>query len=322
MTARAGAGGNRLTLIEAVRGALARLVPDSDKACFGVAVSGGADSMALLDLIASLNPGRVAAATLDHGLRPESAAEAAMVARWCAERAIPHRVLHPESDPRGNVQAWARSERYARLEEWRQRDNLDWLLTAHHADDQLETLLMRLNRGSGVAGLAAVRPRSGHVVRPLLGLRKAALLAHARAAGVPFVEDPSNHDMRFDRAALRAHLDGVDWLDPCAAARSAAALGQAEEALGWTAQRLAGRHIAQTEKGWALDRTDLPAELLRRLLLLLIERASPGSLPPRGKTLDRAIALAQDGKQASIGDWILTGRERWLLRKAPDRRLA
>lgn len=307
-------------LIEELRRALSLLVPDSDQARYGVAVSGGPDSMALLDLMVALHPGRTFAATLDHGLRAQSAQEAAMVARWCAERGVPHVVLRPTFTPQGNVQAWARAQRYARLAEWRANQGLGWLLTAHHADDQLETMLMRLNRGSGVSGLAAIRARSGYVVRPLLGIRKVALLAHAQAARLPFAQDPSNSDMRFDRASLRARLAEVDWLDPTAAARSAAALAQAEEALDWTVRDIAERHIFSTEAGWALGRPDLPAELLRRLVLILLARSAPAASPPRGATLDQAIAEAKRGGQASIGDWILVGGLPWILRPAPPRR--
>lgn len=242
-----------------------------------------------------------------------------MVAHWCAERAVPHALLRPAGLPHGNVQAWARAERYARLEDWRAGEKLDWLLTAHHADDQLETMLMRLNRGSGVGGLSAIRARFGYIVRPLLGIRKAELLGHAHAARLPFAQDPSNGDLRFDRAALRAKLEHVDWLDPLAATRSAAALAQAEEALDWTIGDLAQRHIFRTADGWVLDRLDLPTELLRRLVLFLIERSAPGESRPRGRTLDQAIAAAQKGGQASIGDWILVGGETWTLRAAPAR---
>jgi tRNA(Ile)-lysidine synthase len=287
---------------------------------YGVAVSGGPDSMALLFLAARAFPGRVAAVTLDHGLRAESADEAAMVGRWCAGEGIDHSILTPDAPVAGNVQAWARGQRYARIETWRAERGIDWIMTAHHADDQLETMVMRLNRGSGVGGLAGVRGRSGRVIRPLLDVRKAALQALAEAEGLPHAHDPSNADPRFDRASIRSALAGAGWLDAEAAARSAAALAEAEAALEWSVADLAARHVRAEGMGYRLDRTDLPREYLRRLVLLMLERAAPDALPPRGDSLDRAIAAAAGGGQASLGAWLLKGGAAWALMPAPPRR--
>ena len=300
--------------------AIASLIGEDGAARFGVAVSGGPDSMALLDMAGRAFAGRVEAATVDHGLREASAAEAAMVADWCAQAGIVHATLHPDGAVRGNVQGWARAQRYALLEGWRVARGLDWLLTAHHADDQLETLLMRLNRGSGVSGLAGVRARQGVVLRPLLGMRKAALLAYARVRGLPYVDDPSNSDPRFDRAALRAELAGVEWIDAEAAGRSAAALAEAEEALEWVVDDLAARHLSAEGEGLALDRTDLPRELLRRLLLRMVRQLQPDASPPRGDAVDRLIEAARQGRKMSIGRLVLKGGPRWTLIVAPQRR--
>lgn len=298
------------------------LVGDVSVARFGVAVSGGPDSMALLWLAAHAFPGRVAAVTVDHRLRTESADEAAMVARWCAGQGIDHATLTPDAPVGGNIQAWARALRYRLVEAWRAGQAIDWIMTAHHADDQLETLLMRLNRGSGVAGLAGVRARSqsgaGRVIRPLLGVRKAALEALAQAQALPHVHDPSNADPRFDRAALRAALADAPWLDAEAAARSAAALGEAEAALCWSVAALAQAHVRPDGPGWLLERTDLPREYLRRLLLHMLALA--GADVPRGDSLDHAIAQAGAGRQASLGDWLLRGGAQWALHPAPPRR--
>ncbi|MFC3442482.1 tRNA lysidine(34) synthetase TilS [Sphingobium rhizovicinum] len=294
------------------------LVGDDPVARFGVAVSGGPDSMALLYLAARAFPGRVAAVTIDHQLRAASADEAAMVADWCATQGIPHAILTPDRPVEGNVHAWARALRYRLIEQWRARAGIDWIMTAHHADDQLETLMMRLNRGSGVAGLAGVRARTGRVIRPLLGERKAALEAFAQEQALPHVVDPSNADPRFDRAAMRAALAQAPWIDVQAGARSAAALAEAEAAIAWSAAALAADHVRADGAGWRLDRTDLPREYLRRLVLHMLEQA--GAPLPRGDGLDRAIAVATDGGQASLGDWLLKGGANWTLRPAPPRR--
>jgi tRNA(Ile)-lysidine synthase len=290
------------------------------EARIGVAVSGGPDSMALLALAARAFPDRVAAATIDHGLRTEAADEAAMVARWCAEHQLSHATLRPDQPIEGNIQAGARTVRYALLEQWRATQGIDHILTAHHADDQLETLLMRLNRGAGLSGLAGVRQRSGVVLRPLLGLRKADLIAYARARSLPFVEDPSNADPRFDRAALRAHLATVEWLDPLAAVRSAAALADAEVALDWMVEEIATRHVRHTGDEVRLDSTNYPREIQRRLLLRMVALADPTAPIPRGDAIDRLIASASNGAQASIGAFLLSGGAVWTLRPAPERR--
>lgn len=301
-------------LIRAVRA----VAGDDADVRFGVAVSGGPDSMALLDLSARAFPGRVEAATVDHGLRAGSAEEAAMVAEWCGSQAIVHVTLYPTEPRSGNLHQWARTQRYALLEEWRVERRIDWLFTAHHADDQLETMLMRLNRSSGLGGMAGIRSRQGHVVRPLLGVRRARLHAYAVERGLSYVEDPSNSDPRFDRAAIRSHLNDVDWLDPQAASRTAAALDEAEQALGWTVDMLEDQHVRPDGDGWSLDRTDLPREILRRLLLKIVARIDPAAAP-RGDTIDRAILVAQAGGKISIGDLLLTGGSIWRVKAAPSR---
>jgi tRNA(Ile)-lysidine synthase len=173
-----------------------------------LAVSGGPDSLAMLVLAHLASPGMVEAATVDHGLRPESAGEAAHVAAVCQALGVPHAILSVNVGP-GNVQANARSARYAALGAWAQERGLQSIATAHHADDQAETVLMRLNRASGLGGLAGIRAKTAGdggppVIRPLLGWRKQELEAVVSAADLFFVRDPSNVDVRFDRARLRA----------------------------------------------------------------------------------------------------------------------
>lgn len=292
---------------------------DGDR--FGVAVSGGPDSMALLWLAANAFPGRVEATTVDHGLRPEARAEADMVACWCGPASISHAILSPPKPIAGSIQAAARQARYDLLHGWREERKIDWLLTAHHADDQLETLMMRLNRSSGVGGLAGVRARNGAVLRPLLGWRRAELAAIVDAHRLPHVDDPSNCDERFDRVVLRNRLKHVDWIDPLAVARSAAACADAEEALQWTVDGIAAGHMRHGEDGTVLlDRHDFPREIRRRLLARMIALAEPDGSPPRGETLDQALVQLCRGKKAAVGRWLLTGGEIWTLRPAPPRR--
>lgn len=207
----------------------------------GLAVSGGPDSLAMLVLAHAAIPGRIAVATVDHGLRPESAGEAAMVAGVCAGLGVAHRAL-TVTVADGNLQDRARAARYAALAGWMAQEGLAALATAHHADDQAETLVMRLNRGSGLAGLAGVRGRGLvpgtdlPVIRPLLGWRREELVDVIAAQGWAAVQDPSNSDDRFDRVRVRKALAAGDWLDVSGVARSAAHLADADEALAWAAE--------------------------------------------------------------------------------------
>ena len=286
-----------------------------------VAVSGGPDSMALLALAAAAFP-RVEAVTFDHQLRAESADEAAMVGDWCAQAGIVHTILRPDAPITGNIQSAARAARYRHLESHRAARKLDWIVTAHHADDQAETLLMRLNRSSGVGGLAGVRARNGNILRPLLGWRREELAAIVERLALPHVLDPSNDDARFDRVTMRQHLRDAGWIDPRALARSAQALAEAEEALQWSVLQIARDHVRFSADGpmLVLDRTDLPRETLRRLILHMIARIAPTAPPPRGETLDQALVQLFMGKKAMIGDLLLKGGRSWSIWAAPPRK--
>ncbi len=221
---------------------LAALWPNDERGGpLGLAVSGGPDSLALLLLANEAMPGRIAVASVDHGLRPEAAGEVALVERIATERGIPFTPLTVTLAP-GNVPARAREARYAALAGWAREAELGAVATAHHADDQAETLLMRLNRGSGLAGLVGVRARSViegskvTLLRPLLGWRKAELAEVVAAAGLTAAQDPTNTSPDFDRARLRARMGEADWLDPVQIAASAAHLAEGWQALAWYAE--------------------------------------------------------------------------------------
>jgi tRNA(Ile)-lysidine synthase len=207
----------------------------------GLAVSGGPDSLALLLLAHAALPGQIAVASVDHGLRPEAAGEVALVERVARERSIPFKSLKVTLAP-GNTQARAREARYAALAGWAQAQRLGAVATAHHADDQAETLLMRLNRGSGLAGLAGVRAVTRiagtevTLLRPLLGWRKAELAAVVAAAGITAADDPSNANPDFDRVRMRQALAEAAWLDPVQIAASAGHLAEGWQALEWYAE--------------------------------------------------------------------------------------
>lgn len=314
-----------------------------------VAVSGGPDSMALLALATAAFPDNVIAATVDHRLRPASAQEAAMVAAWCRTRAIPHATLAPSKPPAGaSIQAQARHARYALLADWAIAARASALATAHHADDQAETFLMRAARASGPAGLAGIRPywryeqhrwhasypKGGVVavadvtplpiVRPLLTWRRADL--RALAADLPFVDDPSNTDPRHDRTAARALL-AAGQIHPLALAASAAHCREVDAALTETIDWLWRTRSREAEAGeHRLDMTDLPRELRRRLARVAIREGRLINGIAEGPWSDAANieslldALDSGGKATQAGIMASAKGEIWHFRPAPPRR--
>ncbi len=194
------------TLITLVRAALRedRLAPPGSTVL--VAVSGGPDSMALLHVLAGLRRKGgfgLFAHGVDHGLRPAAAAELDVAEDFARSLDVPFgrtRVAVPRG---GNLQARAREARWTALGAAAARAGADRIATGHHADDRAETMLMRLLRGTGPAGLAVMPPRDGDRIRPMLRARRADVAAHVARHAVPHAVDPSNRDPRFLRARVR-----------------------------------------------------------------------------------------------------------------------
>jgi tRNA(Ile)-lysidine synthase len=261
-----------------------------------LAVSGGADSVALLHLVAqwrAANAGspNVTVLTVDHGLRADSGAEAAMVARLAVRVGLPHAVLNwsPGERPSSGVQARAREARYDLMAAYCHAQDIPALVTAHHLDDQAETFLMRLKRGSGLDGLAAIPEESTWsgiaVLRPLLDMPKARLVATLSTAGLGWAEDPSNRDERFERARLRSDRDALArlGLTPEALARSARRLRRARAALEGAADAVLAASAALSEAGYCLlDRQALaeaPEEIGLRVLARAVAAVSGRETP-------------------------------------------
>lgn len=313
-------------LVERFRNALTdcHAVGEADR--LGIGVSGGPDSLALLLLAHAAFPGRIEAATVDHGLRSSSAAEALMVAGLCARLGVPHATLRGEWDSHaGNgLHAAARDYRYRLLQRWCDTRQIGILATAHHLDDQAETLLMRLARGSGVGGLGAIRPvrpldaSPVRLIRPLLGFTKDMLRAIVAAAGVTPVEDPSNDHVRFDRTHARRLLAGTAWLDPARLAASADHLREADDALRWAADREYAHRIVPVGDGWSLDPVDLPSEILRRIVARLLGEI--GVSAASGPDLSRFINRLQSGESATLGIALARPGTVWRFTTAPPRR--
>ncbi|WOH51692.1 tRNA lysidine(34) synthetase TilS [Bradyrhizobium sp. sBnM-33] len=282
-----------------------------------LAVSGGPDSIALMWLAArwrrSLTRGpRLIAITVDHGLRPEAAREARNVKRLARSLDLPHRTLRwTGAKPKTGLPAAAREARYRLLAKAARASGATHILTAHTRDDQAETLLMRMLRGSGIAGLAAMARESERegvwLARPLLDIPKSRLVATLDKAKIAFADDPTNRDMSFTRPRLRALMPALaeEGGDSRNLARLASRLARANAAIEVLADG-AERYLAVRDRDdaarFGFDAqafAALPEEIRLRLLKRAIDRAGHEGPAELGKVeallavLDNAIANGQ-----------------------------
>ena len=307
--------GDAAALCGAVRAHFANAPPTR----LGVAVSGGSDSLALLHL---LNDWRgtggpaLRVATVDHGLRAEAADEAAEVAQLCKALGLAHDTLHWAGHAaRGNLPDQARRARYRLLAGWARRHGLRDVAIGHTEDDLAETFLMRLARGAGVDGLAAMRARwqadgiSFH--RPMLALRRAHLRAMLRDRGVQWADDPTNTDPAYLRPQTRATLAALAplGLDSPTLAATARRLAEARAALGACA-RCAAQSITSVEGGDLLWRRDdfahLPDETARRLLLAGLAWMTGRDYSPRGAAMTALLDAARAGRRMTLQGCVLS----------------
>jgi tRNA(Ile)-lysidine synthase len=251
-----------------------------------LAVSGGPDSTALMVLTARWRdalqaPPKLIAVTVDHGLRRESKAEAAAVARLARKLKVAHRTLRWRGrKPASGLQQAARTARYRLLSEAAQKSGASHILTAHTLDDQAETVLIRMSRGSGVTGLGAMARISSvpgddaiKLIRPLLDIPKARLIATLKAAGIAFADDPSNRDPRFTRARLRGLMPQLaeEGLDARRLALLARRLRRADAAIEAAVEHSVRALVVETAPpaGIVMETrrfADLPAEIALRLI--------------------------------------------------------
>jgi tRNA(Ile)-lysidine synthase len=275
-----------------------------------LAVSGGPDSLALMLLAARWREARddgpkLSVLTVDHGLRASAREEAERVGRVASALGLTHAILTWEKTelPSASLQAKARTARYDLMAAYCHARGIPSLVTAHTQDDQAETFLMRLKRGSGLDGLAAI-PEKGAwagigILRPLLDVPKARLVATLDAAGLPYVMDPSNADPCFERARMRARADALEafGLAPEALALSARRLRRAREALDFAARDFLARHGAMSEAGYAtVDRAALasaPQEIALRALAQVIAAIGGGEAPVQLAKLEALLAALE-----------------------------
>lgn len=293
----------------------ARLIgPFRLKGALVVAVSGGGDSMALLALLSRWvkNSGagcQITALTVDHRLRPESAGEARQVAAWCRGLRVGHKTLKVTAPPpTSGLQEWARARRYELMCQWARDAGGVPVLLAHTLDDQAETLLMRLARGSGVDGLAAMALETSRygvrLLRPLLGMPRERLRRTLAALGQDWLEDPSNEDGRFERVRARQTLGMLEPLgiDIRRLADTAAAMDRAKRALErQTSQCLKDVHwgaLGEVEfdpDRLAREEREIGLRALRRIL----GAVSGPAPPPRLDSLESLLDWAVEGAGAA-----------------------
>jgi tRNA(Ile)-lysidine synthase len=279
-----------------------------------VAVSGGGDSVALMLLLAAyakqskLPPPVVL--TVDHGLRPDSAKDAKAVAKMAADAGLKAHVLTFKGvTPKSDIEAEARQARYRLMGEWLTANKLTALYVAHTMEDQAETFLLRLARGSGLDGLSAMRavarfPLPGfdalRVVRPLLEFPRAGLRDYLKSKKQNWLEDPMNADPRFARSKLRASWPQLEALGLTASRLADAAdhLGRAREALEGMTDALLARAVKFDAEGGLLDSVRLkmaPREVGLRVLAAVLSRVSDESYRPRFGRLERLFDSIRDG---------------------------
>lgn len=294
---------------------MAALGPFETHPHLAVAVSGGSDSMAtalLADTWVRERGGRVTALTVDHGLRDGAAVEARRVGGWLKTRGIEHHVLRWRGPkPRSAIQAGARDARYRLLDDWCGRAGVLHLLVGHTRDDQAETLVMRLERGSGPDGLAAMGReralRHCRLLRPLLDISRGALKEVLGARGQEWLDDPSNADPRFERARLRSRP-----LDVAALAESARRYGQARQVLERETARLLARTCRFHAAGYATvtrgTLTTAPEDLSLRALARVLMAVGGLEHRPARRRLERLLATMrhETTPRMTLGNCLVT----------------
>jgi tRNA(Ile)-lysidine synthase len=275
----------------------------SNKQTLAIAVSGGADSMALCLFAAEwtkVSGGKIVALIVDHGLRAGSAAEAQKVASWLAARGVSYRVLTwEEKKPLTGVQAAARVARYRLMRDWCRENNISILMVAHHIEDQVETFLLRVFAGSGLDGLASMQSVSEFnklfLLRPLLGMSTKRLRCNLRLRKQVWIDDPSNQDPAYQRTRMRRLVLALEKRDfpPSRISSLVKHFSELQVILQSVVDDFFARAVRVRPEGFGVVHRDvfqkLPVPILERVLVQLISIFGNKIYPPRKESLLRAI---------------------------------
>ena len=300
-------------------GQFSRIVTESGVAfprrAVALAVSGGGDSIAMMHMAARMiSPEMLHVVSVDHGLRSGAATEIAVVSDQAAQLGLAHHVLHWTWDKTGNLQAAARHGRWQAIARWAKGAGIDAVFLGHTEDDQVETLLMRLARGSGVDGLTAMNQtamRDGlQIVRPLLGMTRAHLRAWLKDQNIRWCDDPSNEDRRFDRVRARQMYTQLEALGMTRKRllQTVDHMQAAHRSLQKTAFDFARRHVRQDAgdlifdpEGVILDKDDTP----RRVMAAAFSWMAGQTYRPRFDSLMARVDQVRKGQKVTLSGCIL-----------------
>jgi tRNA(Ile)-lysidine synthase len=302
-------------LAEQFSHALHNLGVVTPQSVIGLAVSGGGDSIAMMHMAArAVDPKRLRAVSVDHGLRPEAQAEIALVAAQAQELGIAHTALGWDWDRKGNLQGAARQGRWMAMHEWAGLAGVDALLMGHTEDDQLETLLMRLARGSGIDGLTAmarVDLRDGlRVGRPLLGMSRAALRDWLRAEQIDWCDDPSNDDPRYDRVRARKMYAQLETLGLTRKRllQTIDHMQAAQRSLRRAARDFARLHVRQDAGDLIFDPVALDLnkdDAPRRVMAAAISWVASRTYRPRFESLIARVDQLRKGQKVTLAGCVM-----------------
>ncbi len=282
----------------------------------GLAVSGGGDSIAMMHMAARvISPDHLSVLTVDHGLRPDAADEIALVAAQAKKLGLSHTVVRWTWGGSGNLQAAARAGRWQAILDWTARESLNTVFLGHTEDDQIETVLLRLARGSGIDGLTAMSGadyRDGlRVIRPLLSVSRIALRGWLRGHHIDWCDDPSNDDPRFDRVRARQMFGQLESLGLTRKRllQTVEHMRAAHKSLQRGALDFARAHVRQdggdllfSPEALALDKEDAP----RRVMAAGFGWVSGNVYRPRFERLLDVVSQAAKGRTVTLGGCVLS----------------
>ncbi|MBX9805100.1 MAG: tRNA lysidine(34) synthetase TilS [Alphaproteobacteria bacterium] len=312
---------------------MAAFAPFEPTPAIAIATSGGPDSMALALLAhawAKAQGGKAIALTVDHKLREESTREAVQVKSWLEAHGMEHHILtwdRGEKDmPETALQASAREARYHLLGQWCQAHGVKHLLTAHHAQDQLETFLIRLAKGSGLKGLTgiqgAVATAFGRTLRPLLTIDSAHLKVYLEKMNQPYIMDPSNENKDFARIRWRQLTPSLvaEGLTPQSLQETLERLTHSQRLIDQSISRYIQEHVTLSPYGYAsLDKEALgeSAEVLEEIVKRVLATIGTRDYPVRRQALHRAMEAMQSSQSFTLGgcQLIQKAKQYWIVRE-------